>query len=261
MISDPASLTAELNDPQTPAHRLVEIAGSYPEFGSIVAEHPNASLDVLSYLLKHGDDVARRAAARRRARDVALITTQQAAPSVVVRENVDNQYTVPIRPLQSGVNAADHESRTVPLQQSDAAPEPPRDSIFRTPAVSGEHEASDETRIVTRSQPRTWRIEIDGQAAVVIEHEDMIVGRKPVVQGAFADAVPVAIPDPTKTLSKVHARLVLREAQWFIIDLGATNGVLVETPQGDKQIAAGEAVAVSSDFVLGDLRMRIVGVT
>lgn len=265
MISDPAALTAELSNPETSAHRLVEIAGSFPEFGSLVAEHPNATIDVLSFLLKHGDDVARKAAARRRARDVALITTRQAAPSVVARENSDDQYTVPVRPLPPDAHDADHESRTRPLSapaasNSDSVSKAAAasESIFRAAPTLAEPEDVDETRIVTRSTATVWNLELEGHGVFAVPHVDLIVGRKPTPLEQFADAVPFPIPDPTKTLSKVHARLFLREGSWYIIDLGATNGVLIETSRGDEQISVGSEVSLAAGFVLGDLRMRML---
>lgn len=255
MISDPAALTAELQSADTSAHRLVEIAGSFPEYGSLVAEHPNATLDVLSYLLKHGDDVARKAAARRRARDVALITAQQAAPSLIARETDNSQHTVPVRPLRPSEHAADQESRTRPM-----APTPQSRPQFQAPPRVEVADDVDQTRLVARSAPKTWRLEIDGQSVVGVPHDEVIIGRKPTAHPDFELAVPLAIPDPTKTLSKSHARLVLRQETWFIVDLGSTNGVLLETAQGERQVAVGAEVPVEAGFVLGDLRMRIIAV-
>lgn len=266
MISDPAALTAELNDPSTPTQRLVDIAGAFPEFGPLVAEHPNATVDVLSYLLKHGDDVSRKAAARRRARDVALITAQQAAPTPSstpaaapasmpaaaptpvpdnAAERSEDNLTVPIEPLRESVPTAHARP-----EQSFARPALPAQAAQAA-------QDSDETRLSQRSQQRTWRFTIEGNSDVVFSGTDVLVGRKPSSRADLPQAQLVTIPDPTKTVSKTHARMVFREEQWVVVDLDSTNGVFVESPRGEHRIVPGSEIVLSATFSLGDLRVTI----
>lgn len=258
MISDPAMLVAELNDPATPQQRLVEIAGSFPEYGPLVAEHPAASVDVLSYLLKYGDDATRKAAARRRARDVAEITTQRAAATVAEPERV-------VANTECVVGNAE---RPTPSPQPPAADIDPTSSdnetakieplVLKNPVPAPElSEDFDETRIAVRSSVRRWSISIDGHDDVVFAGTDILIGRKPSTRREVPGAALVTIPDPTRTVSKTHARMILRGEQWVIIDLESTNGVYVETPRGEHQVVSGTEIPVTRAFSLGDLRVSI----
>lgn len=273
MISDPAALTAEISDPATSTQRLVEIAGSFSEFGPLVAEHPNASVDVLSYLLKHGDDATRKAAARRRARDVALITTRQRAPEVevqpapqgevqpapVVEHSPEVQSEPDSQPESMGepetqpqVQApAGEENLTVPVQPlRHASP-----AAFRSAPPLDEE--LDNTQLSQRSREQTWRISIDGAGEVTFTATDILIGRKPSTRPEHPQSELVTVPDSTKTVSKTHARMVLRGDQWVIIDLESTNGVFVETPRGEHRVVAGSEITVTGKFSLGDLRLNL----
>jgi pSer/pThr/pTyr-binding forkhead associated (FHA) protein len=83
----------------------------------------------------------------------------------------------------------------------------------------------------------------------------VLLGRKPTsANGTQA----LAIPDTTRTLSKVHARLDLVDGAWVITDLNSTNGVMIPAADGTERILnPGEAVAVPGTFVLGKVSMAI----
>lgn len=270
MISDPAALTAEINDPSTSAQRLVEIAGSFPEFGPIVAEHPNASLDVLSYLLKHGDDSTRKAAARRRARDVAKITARQLAPEVEAQPAQPEKPAQPEATAREEVTLNNDQAREesiqaeVPSVESDQNATMPVQSLREVPPAAFRaapvlEDEVDATQISQRSRVQTWRIRVDGEGEVTFSATEILIGRKPAARREHPSAELVTVPDPTKTVSKTHARMVLRGDQWMIIDLESTNGVFVETSRGEHQVVAGSEIAVNEGFSLGDLRLTISG--
>lgn len=248
MISDPAALAAEIQNPETPEARLLEIASSFPEFGPLVAEHPHASRDVLSYLLKHGDESTRKAAARRRARDVALITSGL-APSDPAPDSAEATAAAP--PTESQRD----EQETVKVEPL-SAPRFPES----TPSVDADADDAgfDETRLAPRSTPTTWMLVIEEHGEVLLPHTDHVIGRKPSQRAEFPSAEPVTIPDPTKTVSKTHARLVRRDEQWVIVDLESTNGVYVETPRGEVQVVPGTEIVLTAGFALGDLRLKVV---
>lgn len=272
MISDPAALAAEISDAETPAQRLVEIAGSFPEFGPVVAEHPNASLDVLSYLLKHGDEQTRKAAARRRARDVAQITLD-ASRGVIAKPSGQSTPARASMTLPSGLTTKESEvgKREVPDAQAPEpsapapappererpapAPEPLAPEFRSAPTLS---EDVDHTRLSQRAEVGGWFIVIDGHGETAVTATDILIGRKPSMLAEFAQSVLVKIPDPTKTVSKTHARMVHRDGTWFITDLSSTNGVFLETPRGEHRIVANAEIEVVGVFALGDLRVRIV---
>ena len=66
------------------------------------------------------------------------------------------------------------------------------------------------------------------------------------------------MPDLTRTLSKLHARLDLADDAWTITDLNSTNGVLlVEDDGAETLIEPGSTVAVTGAFVLGKVGMSI----
>lgn len=249
MISDPAMLVAELNDPATPQQRLVEIAGSFPEYGPLVAEHPAAGIDVLSYLLKYGDDATRKAAARRRARDVAEITAQRAAvPAEPEQAGSESERATPVQPTaesEQPASAAHETAKIEPLVLTNPVPAPELSEDF------------DETRIAVRSTTTRWRISVEGHRDVEFTATDILIGRKPSSRRDVPGAELVTIPDPTRTVSKTHARMLLRGDQWVIIDLESTNGVYVETSRGEHQVVSGTEIPVTRMFSLGDLRVSI----
>ena len=66
------------------------------------------------------------------------------------------------------------------------------------------------------------------------------------------------MPDSTRTLSKVHARLDLADGVWTVTDLNATNGVIVIEADGSENLLDPGASAVVRDrFVLGKVGMRL----
>lgn len=245
MISDPAALTAELRDPATPSQRLVEIAGSFGEFGPLVAEHPNASVDVLAFLLKHGDDQTRKAAARRRARDVAMMTSQQVAP-VATAESLQVAETPTTADGESVTRIDEHETAVV-------------DPVLkRNPLLTPQIEELDETRLSNRGEAsQSWKITTANGDEVTVTATDFLIGRKPAPRRDLPNIELVTVPDFTKTVSKTHARMILRETQWKIIDLESTNGVYVDTPRGEQHVVPGAEIAIITSFSLGDLRLTI----
>lgn len=85
---------------------------------------------------------------------------------------------------------------------------------------------------------------------------DTVVGRKPV---AFEGATPLELPDPTRTLSKTHARLRFDGGRWSIEDLSSTNGTVLLGSAGNEQlVSAGWPVPATERFLLGTLEVRLV---
>lgn len=263
MISDPAALAVEIQSPDTAAERLLEIASSFPEFGPLVAEHPNASRDVLSYLLKHGDEQTRKAAARRRARDVARITSgltaQESATESQHESETESETESAVEPQADENATAKVEPLTGPRFPS--APDS-RAGSFSAQTLAGpsadDEPPVDETRIAQRALVQRWKLAIEEHGDVHLSHTDVVIGRKPSPRPEYPDAQPVTIPDPTKTVSKTHARLYLRGEDWVIVDLESTNGVYVETPRGEVQVVSGSEIILQAGFALGDLRLRVV---
>ncbi len=88
----------------------------------------------------------------------------------------------------------------------------------------------------------------------------IVVGRDPVASGAHADARPVSVVDPARSVSKTHAVIDARTGVVTVIDLHSTNGVRVQPPLGEiLELAPGAPteVAAGSTLYLGELGLRV----
>lgn len=125
------------------------------------------------------------------------------------------------------------------------------------PHVPDEDDIFDET-VVTRRKRTPWTLVPASGRPVPVTGEVVILGRRPVTDSAFPGAQLVAIDDDTRTVSKTHARLHLREDTWTIIDLGSTNGVLLTDAAGaENEVAPHIEVVVGERFLLGDAEIRL----
>lgn len=87
--------------------------------------------------------------------------------------------------------------------------------------------------VVTQPGGSGWSLELpDGDLLPL--GTDCIVGRRPEPIG---DAATLVIADPTRTLSKTHARLRFDGAKWFVTDLNSTNGLWLLLPNGSEEEA------------------------
>ena len=60
-------------------------------------------------------------------------------------------------------------------------------------------------------------------------------------------------------MSKTHARLELRDEQWYVTDLGSTNGVLFATLMGTEvEATPGVELEAGERFFLGDAEVRLL---
>jgi len=96
---------------------------------------------------------------------------------------------------------------------------------------------------------------LDSGAYLPLDSASVVLGRAPgrKVEGSPA----LAVPDDTKTLSKVHARLDRDGEVWSITDLGSTNGVVIGEGAEERTLGANESAVVTGRFVLGELGLRI----
>jgi pSer/pThr/pTyr-binding forkhead associated (FHA) protein len=130
-------------------------------------------------------------------------------------------------------------------------------------SVSAQHampeipdDAIDETIIARRRQTQ-WSLVLPTGEPVVLRAEVVILGRRPSADSDYPGAQLVAIEDGT--VSKTHARLVLRDDKWWVTDLDSTNGVLFATVLGTEVEATSGVEAEAGDrFLLGDAEVRLV---
>lgn len=113
-----------------------------------------------------------------------------------------------------------------------------------------------DTVVVDRRPHVRWALEVDGVGSLPLTAGRVILGRAPVADDGRSQTLP--IPDPTRTLSKSHARLDLDDGEWTITDLHSTNGVLLLDPHGREMLlAAGSSAKVAGPFLLGEVAMSL----
>uniref|UniRef100_UPI00378512BA FHA domain-containing protein n=1 Tax=Pseudolysinimonas sp. TaxID=2680009 RepID=UPI00378512BA len=123
-------------------------------------------------------------------------------------------------------------------------------------AVGDGSDDLDRTVVVDRRPVVPWRLLVDGGPVFRLSGTRVVLGRRP--NGGDAGAQEIAVPDPTRTLSKVHARLDLIEGVWTVTDLDATNGVIVIEADGTENLLdPGASAPVVDRFVLGKVGMRL----
>ncbi|QCB95388.1 FHA domain-containing protein [Cellulomonas shaoxiangyii] len=161
--------------------------------------------------------------------------------------------TVPATPPRAGVDAA----LPVPDPLATVA-EPPAADVPTTlgaPRLPATDDAeADAERTVVRPRAVRWRLRLDDGRVVPLERPLVVIGRRPPETDGTTQVV--ALPDTTRTLSKTHARLELRDGTWWVTDLGSTNGVVVADADGAQRLLPrGEPARVPARVRLGDVGM------
>lgn len=119
--------------------------------------------------------------------------------------------------------------------------------------------APTESAPAASAPPRPFRLSGPNGFEVLLT-VPVVVGRDPVAAGAHADARPVAVVDPARSVSKTHAVIDARTGAVTVIDLHSTNGVRVQPPSGEiVELAPGAPteVAAGSTLYLGELGLRV----
>lgn len=131
-------------------------------------------------------------------------------------------------------------------------PEPPAPPLTRREPAGTED--LDRTTVVRRAR-RTLAVLVLPDGEELALHRDNVVGRLPeVTPGVHA----VVIPDPTRTLSKTHARLSFDGDAWVIEDLDSTNGVVLLHDDGrEQELDPRQPVIATPRLLLGTLEVEI----
>ncbi|WP_051090680.1 DUF5684 domain-containing protein [Microbacterium sp. 11MF] len=114
-----------------------------------------------------------------------------------------------------------------------------------------------ERTVVVRRGHARWELVLPDGATVPLSGDVVVLGRNPVADPAHPRAQLVAIADPTRTVSKTHARLERRGDTWRIVDLGSTNGILLPNLGADVEVEPGVDAEVADRFLLGDASIRL----
>jgi len=136
------------------------------------------------------------------------------------------------------------------------SPQPPAPAFF--PSVPGTAmPAATPASAAPAAATGDWQLVLPDGSRQSVPKTGIVLGRNPVAPRAWPKAVPLALDDPAKTVSKSHAVVVPAEAGLTVIDLRSTNGTAV-VQEGRSRIVTGEAV-VDQDLtlVLGSFAVTI----
>lgn len=150
-----------------------------------------------------------------------------------------------------------------PLPPAPSAPlSPPPAQAAKAPveipadALEDDEDEDGETVVVDRRPKVAWFLSVEGGSRMPLKATHVLLGRRPTSAEKDTQALP--IPDSTRTLSKVHARLDLNNGAWTITDLDSTNGVLLVGADGTETLVEpGIATEVTGRFLLGKVGMAI----
>ena len=124
------------------------------------------------------------------------------------------------------------------------------------PSIEDEDPDFDKTVVAPRKKKETWVLHPEGSDAISLTKSAALLGRNP--SSTAADTQLISVPDPSKTVSKTHARLTLADGVWTIVDLNSTNGVYLLSASGEEtEVEAGVPTVIGDAFRLGDLTIRI----
>ncbi|WP_161490330.1 FHA domain-containing protein [Agromyces aureus] len=161
-------------------------------------------------------------------------------------------YTRP--PVERG-EQGDHTVRALPARSlptfTPLPSGPPAASVAVPPALRPADAEPVATASFTLESAAGETIEIAGR---------VVVGRNPAVDVAHPDARPIALADPTRTVSKTHALVEVREGRVVITDLHSTNGVAVQAGGGELTVldpGAPAELEVGTVLRLGDLALTL----
>ena len=88
-----------------------------------------------------------------------------------------------------------------------------------------------------------------------------VFGRNPAATGEWTGALPVALPDAEKSMSKTHAGVRVTAGGSSIVDLSSTNGTVVQRPGGlEEELVPGVPVSLRPGDVvlLGKVVIQVV---
>jgi hypothetical protein len=99
--------------------------------------------------------------------------------------------------------------------------------------VCGEDLSGAERQWVDR--PVIGRLRFDGPPGVVDVRGPMVIGRAPRVDKVSGDAVPDLVTVPDGDVSRSHLRVAVEGWHVMVVDLGTTNGTVVQDPSGESR--------------------------
>jgi len=168
---------------------------------------------------------------------------------------------------EAGIETAGAVEETMTTDEEDITGKFPRAySPYDTPATDDDaandqdaqippwaYDDDDATFFAKRRRAR-WALQVVGGEEYDLE-DVTTIGREGI------RPIPGVLPivDDTRTVSKLHARLRRESDNWFITDLGSTNGTFVRDAAGNEiEVKAQTEAKVQGTLLLGDLELVIV---
>ena len=122
--------------------------------------------------------------------------------------------------------------------------------------LNDEEDELDRTVVVDRRPVVRWSLVTESGVTLPLTSNSVLLGRKPASTDVSVELV--AVPDETRTLSKNHARLDLRDGVWTITDLKSTNGVILVAPDGgETELPPGGSAEITAQFILGNVSLSL----
>lgn len=163
-------------------------------------------------------------------------------------------------PVPEPEPAPEPEPVVAPEPEPVVAPAPIAEPAAAAEPVSDAEDDDDDyasTVVVDRRPVVRWALLLDDARSFSLTADTVELGRKP--EGSEPGVQYLPISDSTRTLSKSHARLVLTDGTWSVVDLNSTNGV-VTMGAGDVEnlLPSGGTAQIDGKFILGKVGMRVV---
>ncbi len=185
---------------------------------------------------------------------LAPAPTGEAEPDWLVeaRRQAQQQTSAPSVPTPEPEAETAAVPSLLPPIPAPAATQGEPDGEGATASATDEDDADDRTVLAARRRV-TWSLTV-GTDRYELPDRPIVIGRA--TPGGGADRI--GIVDPTRTISKVHARLEPRADRWYVTDMGSTNGTVVRDAGGvEVEAGTAEAIEVTGTLLLGDLEVNL----
>ncbi|MCL2467034.1 MAG: DUF5684 domain-containing protein [Micrococcales bacterium] len=118
-------------------------------------------------------------------------------------------------------------------------------------------DVAEHTVFINRKAQQQWSLVLEDGRTFAVWGSSVVVGREPTATESGVQML--AIPDDTRTISKMHARFDLANGVWSVTDLGSTNGIVVTGTDGRAfSVRRGGTSVVGNKLKLGSVAMRLV---
>ena len=162
----------------------------------------------------------------------------------------------------------EHREQTEPPAPAEPAPPAPESAPAQAapaasfpPLVLDEDDDENDATVVSGHRSATgWRIVLDGGAQQGVGGQVLVGRQVKAADPRWPAARLLSVADTTKSVSKVHALFEADPANFWVTDLGSTNGVIIALANGSELVLAPGArgdVPPGSGIVLGNYVIKV----